>query len=142
MANSLKIWNTEIIPNWHDLKLSKRAQLLWWHGYFHSAILTGILISKKTPKKSHFSTKAYHRRFAAKSGNWRSVTNQVSQTTATYYSKTKPKKELKALIKTQLVSSYGIFDMVFQKCKHDFVCEFLKKSVRRRNFTRKRASNL
>jgi hypothetical protein len=32
MTNSLKIWNTEIIPNWSEQKNSKRAYQLWWHG--------------------------------------------------------------------------------------------------------------
>jgi hypothetical protein len=32
MANSLRIWNTEIIPNWSELKVTKRTQQLWWHG--------------------------------------------------------------------------------------------------------------
>jgi hypothetical protein len=33
MANSLKIWHTEIIPNWTELRQTSRTQLLWWHGY-------------------------------------------------------------------------------------------------------------
>ncbi len=32
MANSLKIWNTEILLNWVEFKNEKRTQQLWWHG--------------------------------------------------------------------------------------------------------------
>lgn len=32
MANSLKIWNTEILTNWSESKNEKRTQQLWWHG--------------------------------------------------------------------------------------------------------------
>jgi len=31
MANSLRLWNTEIIPNWDKMKNDKRTQDLWWH---------------------------------------------------------------------------------------------------------------
>lgn len=32
MANSLKIWNSEILVNWSELRGAKRTQQLWWHG--------------------------------------------------------------------------------------------------------------
>ena len=32
MANSLKIWNTEILTNWCESKNEKRTQQIWWHG--------------------------------------------------------------------------------------------------------------
>lgn len=32
MTNSLRIWNTEILPNWEEQKSSKRTNQLWWHG--------------------------------------------------------------------------------------------------------------
>ena len=32
MANSLRIWNTEILRNWKEQKNMKRTQELWWHG--------------------------------------------------------------------------------------------------------------
>lgn len=32
MANSLRIWNTEILKNWKEQKKIKRTQELWWHG--------------------------------------------------------------------------------------------------------------
>ena len=32
MANSLKLWNTEILVNWNELKNAKRTHQLWWHG--------------------------------------------------------------------------------------------------------------
>ena len=32
MANSLRIWNTEILTNWNEAKNSKRTRQLWWHG--------------------------------------------------------------------------------------------------------------
>ncbi len=32
MTNSLKIWNTEILTNWDELKNAKRTRSLWWHG--------------------------------------------------------------------------------------------------------------
>ena len=32
MANSLKIWNTEILTKWSECKHDKRTQQLWWHG--------------------------------------------------------------------------------------------------------------
>ena len=32
MANSLKIWNNEILTNWNDQKIAKRTHQLWWHG--------------------------------------------------------------------------------------------------------------
>lgn len=32
MTNSLKIWNTEILTNWNELKNAKRTRSLWWHG--------------------------------------------------------------------------------------------------------------
>lgn len=32
MANSLRIWNTEILTDWKEAKNSKRTRQLWWHG--------------------------------------------------------------------------------------------------------------
>lgn len=32
MANSLRIWNVEIIPHWEEQGSNKRTQQLWWHG--------------------------------------------------------------------------------------------------------------
>ena len=32
MANSLKIWNNEILSNWKEQKNAKRTHQLWWHG--------------------------------------------------------------------------------------------------------------
>ena len=32
MANSLRIWNTEILLNWKQFKDAKRTRQLWWHG--------------------------------------------------------------------------------------------------------------
>jgi len=32
MANSLKIWNNEILKNWNEQKNAKRTHQLWWHG--------------------------------------------------------------------------------------------------------------
>jgi hypothetical protein len=32
MANSLKIWNTQILPDWSAQRHQKRTLQLWWHG--------------------------------------------------------------------------------------------------------------